>query len=101
MTDKSAENELPEPASSAPADVFTEVIAEVIAPHRDGKPIRPPAGIGVYRFAVVSALRAGQLLRGCIPRVNDGGDHRATVLAQLEVAGGKVVDMPNPMGPSR
>jgi hypothetical protein len=90
MSDKSTEDQVSETAANVPA--------EIIAPHRDGKPIRPPAGIGVYRFAVVSALRAGQLLRGCIPRVDDGGAHRATVLAQLEVAGGKVIDVPQSTG---
>jgi len=67
---------------------------EVGAPLRDGRPIRRPEGVGAYSFAVVSALRAGQLLRGCIPRVN-GGDSRATVIAQLEVARGKVAATPN------
>ena len=59
---------------------------------RDGRPVRPPADVGAFRFAVVSALRAGQLLRGCVPRV-DGGAHRATVIAQLEVAGGKIAEV--------
>lgn len=36
----------------------------------DGKPIRRPDGYGGYRFAVVSALRAGQLIRGCTPRID-------------------------------
>lgn len=58
----------------------------------DGRPIRRPIGLGAYQFAVVSALRAGQLLRGCIPRV-DAGAHRATVVAQLEVAGGKIEEV--------
>jgi hypothetical protein len=59
---------------------------------RDGRPIRRPDDVGAYQFAVVSALRAGQLLRGCIPRVNAGA-HRATVVAQLEVADGKIMEL--------
>jgi hypothetical protein len=66
---------------------------EGIAPHIEGRPVRPPADIGAFRFAVVSALRAAQLLRGCVPKIDDGGSHRATVIAQLEVAGGKIRDI--------
>jgi hypothetical protein len=58
----------------------------------DGRPIRRPDGIGAYQFAVVSALRAGQLIRGCTPRI-DGGSRRATVIAQLEVASGKIREL--------
>lgn len=54
----------------------------------DGRPVRRPEGVGAFQFVVVSALRASQLMRGCIPRVN--GSHRATVIAQLEVATGKI-----------
>lgn len=59
---------------------------------REGRPIHRPDGIGAYRFAVVSALRAVQLLRGCTPRVSQGV-HRATVVAQLEVAAGQIVEV--------
>ena len=62
------------------------------APQGDGRPVQRPEGVGAYRFAVVSALRAAQLLRGCTPRV-EGGGRRATVIAQLEVAGGHVAEL--------
>ena len=50
--------------------------------------IQPPVGMGNFRFVVLSALRAVQLTRGCVPRVD--GDHKKTVTAQPEVAQGKV-----------
>jgi hypothetical protein len=53
---------------------------------------RPP-DIGLFKFAVLSSLRAAQLTRGCTPRV-DGGDHKRTVIAQLEVAAGHVQQAP-------
>jgi hypothetical protein len=55
----------------------------------DGRPIRRPDGVGAFQFAVVSGLRVEQLIRGCTPRI-DGRMHRATVIAQLEVASGKI-----------
>lgn len=51
--------------------------------------IHRPAGVNAFEFSVMSGLRAGQLMRGCIPRVE--GTHKNTVMAQLEVAAGKVV----------
>jgi DNA-directed RNA polymerase subunit K/omega len=44
--------------------------------------------MGAFEFAVVAALRAAQLARGCLPRVE--GDHNNAVLARREVAEGKV-----------
>lgn len=44
--------------------------------------------MGAFEFVAVAALRAGQLARGCRPRVE--GDHTTAVLAQREVAEGKV-----------
>ena len=44
--------------------------------------------MGAFHFSVLSTLRAQQLLRGCTPRVE--GIHKATVIAQFEVAEGKV-----------
>ena len=55
--------------------------------------IRTPDGMGIYRFAVLSGLRAKQLMRGCTPTV-DGGIHKLTVVAQLEVAGGMISEVP-------
>lgn len=51
--------------------------------------IRPPGEMGGFEFAVLAGLRVAQLTRGCLPRV-DGGDHTKAVIAQLEVAEGKI-----------
>ena len=48
-----------------------------------------PADMNAYEFVAVSALRARQLLAGCIPRVE--GDHNVATMAQMEVAAGRVV----------
>jgi DNA-directed RNA polymerase subunit K/omega len=48
-----------------------------------------PPGIGAYEFVVLASLRVGQLTRGCRPRID--GAHKNTVIAQLEVSQGKVV----------
>lgn len=50
-----------------------------------------PAGIGAFQFVVLASLRAAQLTRGCLPRVE--GDHKRTVTAQLEVSQGKVLQV--------
>jgi hypothetical protein len=47
-----------------------------------------PVHLNAYEFVVVSALRAQQLLAGCVPRVE--GSHSPATMAQLEVAGGRV-----------
>ena len=61
--------------------------------------IQRPAGIGTFEFVVLATLRAAQLMRGCRPRVD--GIHKAAVIAQLEVAQGKVMalvgDEPDPL----
>lgn len=54
-----------------------------------GEMIRPPYPMGVFEFVAIAALRAAQLARGCSPRVD--GDHCTAVLAQREVAEGKVI----------
>ena len=48
----------------------------------------PLSGMGGFHFAVLASLRAAQLMRGCIARVD--GPHKHTVIAQLEVSQGKV-----------
>jgi DNA-directed RNA polymerase subunit K/omega len=53
--------------------------------------IQRPPGVGSFQFVVLAMLRASQLMRGCRPRV-DGG-HKATVIAQLEVSAGKVMQV--------
>jgi hypothetical protein len=47
-----------------------------------------PRAFNSYEFVVVSALRAKQLLAGCVPLVS--GDHSPATTAQMEVAGGRV-----------
>jgi len=47
-----------------------------------------PDRIGTFEFAVVAALRAEQLRRGCVPRVE--AHHKFVVTAQLEVIAGKI-----------
>jgi len=44
--------------------------------------------MGAFEFVVLSTLRAAQLMRGCRPRVE--GDHKPTIIAQCEIAEGKV-----------
>jgi DNA-directed RNA polymerase subunit K/omega len=55
--------------------------------------IHRPTAFSAFEFAVMSGLRAAQLMRGCIPRVE--GTHKTIVTAQLEVAAGKVVRAAN------
>jgi len=51
-----------------------------------------PGGFNPFEFAVLAGLRAGQLARGCTPRV--ASSHKITVTAQREVAEGKIVREP-------
>lgn len=51
---------------------------------------RRPASIGAFEFVILSALRAAQLMRGCIPKVERA--HKVTTTAQWEVAAGKIVN---------
>jgi hypothetical protein len=48
-----------------------------------------PTQIGTFEFVVLASLRAAQLTRGCLSKVH--GQHKVTVLAQLEVSEGRVV----------
>ena len=50
--------------------------------------IRPPHH-NPFEFVVICALRAQQLLAGCRPSIS--GEHSCATMAQMEVAGGKVV----------
>jgi DNA-directed RNA polymerase subunit K/omega len=51
--------------------------------------VQRPAEFNAFEFAVLAGLRAGQLARGCTPRVPCSA--KVTVTAQVEVAEGKVV----------
>ena len=51
--------------------------------------MQPPLGMSQFEFVVLSSLRAAQLTRGCIPRLD--GLHKITVMAQMEVAERKVI----------
>ena len=44
--------------------------------------------MGAFEFVVAASLRAEQLMRGCTPRI--AASHKHTVMAQHEVALGKV-----------
>jgi DNA-directed RNA polymerase subunit K/omega len=47
-----------------------------------------PSNVGAFEFVILASLRAAQLMRGCRPKIE--GFHKNTVIAQLEVAQGKV-----------
>ena len=47
-----------------------------------------PVNANAYEYIVLCALRAQQLIKGCTPRVP--GEHAATTMSQMEVAGGFV-----------
>ena len=48
-----------------------------------------PVHMNSFEFVLLSALRAQQLLAGCVSRKE--GTHNASTMAQMEVAGGCVV----------
>ena len=54
--------------------------------------VKRPAGMNAFEFSVLSSLRAAQLNRGCVPRVERAG--KLAVTAQHEIAEGKVVRSP-------
>jgi DNA-directed RNA polymerase subunit K/omega len=47
-----------------------------------------PYQMNAFEFVVVSALRAQQLMKGCIPRLE--GTHKAITMAQMEVSAGEI-----------
>ena len=55
--------------------------------------VHRPAVLGAFEFATLSSLRAGQLVRGCKPRIAE--THGVALTAQLEVAEGRVERAPN------
>lgn len=70
------------------------VVARTSASAGSFSVIQPPAGIGNFHFVVLSMLRATQLIRGCLPKVE--GKHKPTVIAQFEVAEGKITSLIGP-----
>jgi hypothetical protein len=56
---------------------------------RRGNVVHRPSDISAFEFVVLSGLRAAQLMRGCIPRIDAG--HKTMMTAQIEVATRKVV----------
>jgi DNA-directed RNA polymerase subunit K/omega len=54
-----------------------------------------PYEMNAFEFVVVSTLRAQQLMKGCIPRLD--GEHKAITMAQMEVSSGKIArEVPDP-----
>lgn len=53
--------------------------------------IQRPQDSNAFEFVIASALRAAQLMRGCVPRV--AGLHKHITTAQMEVASGKVTKL--------
>jgi hypothetical protein len=56
--------------------------------------IQRPTHIGAFQFVVVSMLRAAQLTRGCLPKVD--GLHKVAVTAQIEVSEGRIIAVDAP-----
>ena len=54
--------------------------------------VKRPEAINKFEFAIISSVRAAQLMRGSIPRVVSS--HKVIMTAQLEVASGMVVRLP-------
>ena len=54
--------------------------------------VKRPEQMNKFEFAIISALRAAQLMRGSVPRVASG--HKIIMTAQLEVADGLVMRLP-------
>jgi hypothetical protein len=54
-----------------------------------------PVHLNPFEFAVLASLRAHQLMDGCAPHL--GGTYKATTMAQMEVAGGKVWRVATPV----
>ena len=59
--------------------------------------VRRPADMNAFEFVVVAGLRAAQLQRGCIPRVDCSP--KVIVTAQQEVADRKVLRLPAATAP--
>jgi DNA-directed RNA polymerase subunit K/omega len=55
--------------------------------------------MGAFQFVALAALRAVQLMHGCRPRVE--GDHSTAVIAQREIAEGRVTAVATIAGPGQ
>ena len=73
-----------ESSSSTTFDIGTPTVERCLV-------IQRPSGVGAFQFVVLASLRAAQLVRGCRPKVD--GLHKATVIAQLEVSAGIVMQV--------
>lgn len=56
--------------------------------------VNRPQETNSFEFIAIATLRAGQLMRGCVPRVPPG--HKSTTTAQLEIIAGKILKLPQP-----
>jgi DNA-directed RNA polymerase subunit K/omega len=57
--------------------------------------VNRPYEMNAFEFVVVSALRAQQLMKGCVPHFD--GVHKAITMAQMEVSAGKIGrEVPDP-----
>jgi DNA-directed RNA polymerase subunit K/omega len=54
--------------------------------------VQRPSGTNPFEFVVVAGLRAAQLMKGSVPRVERA--HKVITTAQLEVAAGLVSRIP-------
>ncbi len=53
---------------------------------------RRPYDSNAYEFVMIASQRAHQLMAGCIPTL--AGAHKATTMAQMEVAAGNIARVP-------
>jgi DNA-directed RNA polymerase subunit K/omega len=59
--------------------------------------VQRPHGTNPFEFVVVAGLRAAQLMRGSVPRVERA--HKVITTAQIEVAQGLVSRIPVELNP--
>ena len=77
-------------------DVIASLDAWAWCLHRKAETVvLRPDEMGRFEFVVLATLRARQLTRGCLSRIDDV--HLRAVTAQLEVAGGHVVRLVAPV----
>ncbi len=62
--------------------------------------IQPPPGMSAFQFVTLASLRAAQLRRGCLPQIDEDGTHKATVIAQVEVAERRVTERSRVVAPA-